>query len=87
MCEGEPEKQGFGFRREHDHHPATIRFIGLAVYQTMPRQAIHQSYNGTMRSPLTAMMFGIELTHDINSLLPLVIGCVCAHTSSIRSRP
>src|SRR5581483_4226537 len=23
---------------------------------------------GTMRSPLTAMMFGIELTHDINSL-------------------
>jgi H+/Cl- antiporter ClcA len=38
---------------------------------------------GTMRSPLTAMMFGIELTHDINSLLPLVIGCVGAHTTTV----
>jgi chloride channel protein, CIC family len=38
---------------------------------------------GTMRSPLTAMMFGIELTHDINSLLPLAIGCVCAHATTV----
>ena len=38
---------------------------------------------GTMRSPLTAMMFGIELTHDINSLVPLVIGCVSAHTTTV----
>jgi CBS domain-containing protein len=36
-----------------------------------------------MRSPLTAMMFGIELTHDINSLVPLVIGCVSAHTTTV----
>jgi H+/Cl- antiporter ClcA len=27
---------------------------------------------GTMRSPLTALMFGLELTHDMNSLLPTV---------------
>ena len=38
---------------------------------------------GTMRSPLTALMFGIELTHDINALLPLVIGCVSAHTTTV----
>jgi hypothetical protein len=43
--EREPEKECFGFRREQDHHPATIRFIVLAVYQTAPRQSIHQSYN------------------------------------------
>jgi CIC family chloride channel protein len=38
---------------------------------------------GTMRSPLTAMMFGLELTHDINSLLPLAIGCVAAHLTTV----
>ena len=38
---------------------------------------------GTMRSPLTAMMFGLELTHDINALLPLAIGCVTAHATTV----
>jgi chloride channel protein, CIC family len=38
---------------------------------------------GTMRSPLTAMMFGIELTHDINSMLPLAIGCATAHATTV----
>ena len=38
---------------------------------------------GTMRSPLTAMMFGLELTHDINALLPLAIGCVAAHLTTV----
>jgi CBS domain-containing protein len=36
-----------------------------------------------MRSPLTAMMFGIELTHDINSMLPLAIGCATAHATTV----
>jgi CBS domain-containing protein len=34
---------------------------------------------GTMRSPLTGIVFALELTHDINSLLPLVIGVFVAH--------
>jgi chloride channel protein, CIC family len=38
---------------------------------------------GTMRSPLTALMFGLELTHDMNSLLPLAIGCVAAHLTTV----
>jgi chloride channel protein, CIC family len=38
---------------------------------------------GTMRAPLTAMMFGLELTHDINAMLPLVIGCATAHTTTV----
>jgi len=38
---------------------------------------------GTMRSPLTSMMFGLELTHDLNALLPLAIGCLAAHTTTV----
>lgn len=38
---------------------------------------------GTMRAPLTAMMFGLELTHDMSAMLPLVIGCATAHTTTV----
>jgi CBS domain-containing protein len=38
---------------------------------------------GTMRAPLTAMMFGLELTHDINAMLPLAIGCASAHATTV----
>ncbi|HEX7835824.1 MAG TPA: chloride channel protein [Kofleriaceae bacterium] len=34
---------------------------------------------GTMRSPLTGIVFAVELTHDLNMLLPLVIAVTCAH--------
>jgi CIC family chloride channel protein len=33
---------------------------------------------GTMRSPLTGMVFTLELTHDLNALPALFIGCVAA---------
>jgi chloride channel protein, CIC family len=33
---------------------------------------------GTMRSPLTAMLFALELTHDLNALPALLIGCIAA---------
>ena len=33
---------------------------------------------GTMRSPLTGMVFALELTHDFNALPGLLIGCVAA---------
>ncbi len=33
---------------------------------------------GTMRAPLTAMIFAVELTYDFNMLLPLMVGCVAA---------
>jgi chloride channel protein, CIC family len=38
---------------------------------------------GTMRAPLTATMFGIELTHDINAMLPIAIGCATAHATTV----
>ncbi len=34
---------------------------------------------GTMRSPLTGIIFALELTHDINALLPLLVASVIAH--------
>ena len=38
---------------------------------------------GTMRAPLTAMMFGLELTHEINALVPLAIACATAHATTV----
>ena len=34
---------------------------------------------GTMRSPLTAMVFTLELTQDLNLLPGLLVGCIAAH--------
>src|SRR5262245_58831211 len=34
---------------------------------------------GTMRSPLTAVIFALELTHDVNILLPLLLAVTIAH--------
>src|SRR5215472_525897 len=33
---------------------------------------------GTMRSPLTGMVFALELSHDLNTLPALLVGCVAA---------
>jgi len=38
---------------------------------------------GTMRSPLTAMVFTLELTHDLNLLPGLLVGCIAAHLVTV----
>jgi H+/Cl- antiporter ClcA/CBS domain-containing protein len=38
---------------------------------------------GTMRSPLTAMIFALELTHNIGAFLPLAIACTMAHATTV----
>jgi H+/Cl- antiporter ClcA len=38
---------------------------------------------GTMRAPLTAMVFALELTHNVGALLPLAIACVVAHCTTV----
>ncbi|MCW3052435.1 MAG: Chloride channel protein [Chthonomonadales bacterium] len=38
---------------------------------------------GTMRSPLTAMVFTLELTHDLNILPGLLVGCVAAQAVTV----
>ena len=38
---------------------------------------------GTMRSPFTGILFAIELTHDLNMLLPLMVACFAAHAFTV----
>lgn len=38
---------------------------------------------GTMRSPLTATLFAVELTGNSSALLPLLVGCTTAHAVTV----
>src|SRR6185437_10003786 len=38
---------------------------------------------GTMRSPLTAIVFALELTHNVGALLPLAVACIAAHATTV----
>jgi CIC family chloride channel protein len=38
---------------------------------------------GTMRAPFTAILFALELTHDINVLLPLLVAAMLAHGTTV----
>jgi len=38
---------------------------------------------GTMRSPLTGILFAVELTHDMNMFLPLVVAVTVAHAFTV----
>ena len=38
---------------------------------------------GTMRSPLTSMIFTLELTHDLNLLPALLVACIAAHALTV----
>ena len=49
---------------------------GLGFWQLISMGAI---LGGTMRSPFTGIIFALELTHDVNALLPLLVAVVIAH--------
>src|SRR5947208_7283339 len=38
---------------------------------------------GTMRVPFTAVIFALELTHDLNAFLPLFIGVIVAYAFTV----
>jgi CBS domain-containing protein len=38
---------------------------------------------GTMRSPFTGIIFALELTHDVNMLMPLLIAVTIAHAFTV----
>jgi H+/Cl- antiporter ClcA/predicted transcriptional regulator len=44
-----------------------------------PLVSIGAILGGTMRSPLTGIVFSLELTHDFNMLLPLLVAVTVAH--------
>jgi H+/Cl- antiporter ClcA/CBS domain-containing protein len=50
--------------------------LGLGFWPMVSMGAI---LGGTMRSPFTGIVFMLELTHDVNMLLPLLISVVVAH--------
>ena len=52
--------------------PAIWGLIGMAA-----------ALAGVTRSPFTAVIFGFELTHDANALLPLLIASMAAHQISV----
>ena len=52
--------------------PATWAILGMAA-----------ALAGVTRSPLTSMIFAVELTHDQNILLPLLVACMSAHAISV----
>jgi len=60
--------------------------IGALAGQSMPGHnsglwalvGMAAMMGGTMRAPLTAMIFAVELTHDFNVLPALLVGCVAA---------
>jgi chloride channel protein, CIC family len=38
---------------------------------------------GTMRAPFTAVVFGLELTHDFNAVVPMFLAVVVAHAFTV----
>jgi chloride channel protein, CIC family len=54
--------------------------LGLGFWPLVSMGAI---LGGTMRSPFTGIVFAIELTHDINMLLPLLVACFLAHLFTV----
>ena len=42
---------------------------------------------GVTRSPLTSIVFAIELTHQTDALLPILVACFVAHLASVLALP
>jgi chloride channel protein, CIC family len=42
---------------------------------------------GAMRSPITAIVFAVELTHEMNMFVPLLIACAVAHGFTALTMP
>ncbi|MCU1286569.1 MAG: domain containing protein [Acidobacteriales bacterium] len=60
--------------------PALFTPQGLGFWPLISMAAV---LGGTMRAPLTAVIFSIELTRDINLMLPLLIAAVIAHAFTV----
>jgi chloride channel protein, CIC family len=52
--------------------PALWALLGMAAMM-----------GGTMRAPLTALLFALELTHNFGAMLPLVFACTTAYAVTV----
>jgi chloride channel protein, CIC family len=57
-----------------------LPFEGAGFWPLISMGAI---LGGTMRSPLTSIVFAFELTHDANVFLPLLVASVIAHAFTV----
>ncbi len=57
-----------------------LPFEGIGFWPLVSMGAI---LGGTMRSPLTAVVFALELTHDISVMLPLLLAVTVAHAFTV----
>ncbi len=48
-----------------------------------PLIAMGATLGGTMRAPFTGVVFAVEVTHDTNAILPLLLASVIAHAFSV----
>lgn len=62
-------------------------WLALPDYGLWAMVSMAAMMGGTMRSPLTAMIFVLELTHDLNALPALLVGCVAAHAVTVLTLP
>ncbi|MBN9494128.1 chloride channel protein [bacterium] len=54
--------------------------LGVGLWPLIAMGAVMGS---TFRAPLTGVLFALELTHDINALLPLAVAVFVAHTITV----
>jgi H+/Cl- antiporter ClcA/CBS domain-containing protein len=59
---------------------AVLPDLGAGFWPLVSMGAI---LGGTMRSPFTGIVFALELTHDVNMLLPLLVAVTLAHTFTV----
>lgn len=57
-----------------------LPFEGAGFWPLVSMGAI---LGGTMRSPLTGVVFALELTHDVNMMLPLLLATSMAHAFTV----
>jgi len=55
------------------------RFLPVEGLGFWPLVSMGAVLAGTMRAPLTGVVFALELTHDVNMLLPLLLAVTVAH--------
>ncbi|MGA2888849.1 MAG: chloride channel protein [Terracidiphilus sp.] len=58
-------------------------FLPAAGAGFWPLVSMGAILGGTMRSPFTGIVFAIELTHDVNMVLPLLVAAIIAHTFTV----
>ncbi len=57
-----------------------LPFEGVGFWPLVSMGAI---LGGTMRSPFTGIIFALELTHDVNMLVPLLLAVTVAHAFTV----